>query len=463
MENKNTPRILIAGTSSGCGKTTITCALLQALVNRGIKTASFKCGPDYIDPMFHGEIIGVKSSNLDAFFCDDNLIKYLLDKNSSNCEISIIEGVMGFYDGQNLNTTKASSYDLAKITDTSVVLTVNCKGMANSAIALIKGFVEYRSDSNIVGVILNNISKTTYEAVKTSIENEFNGNVKVLGYLPKLPDDLIFGSRHLGLVTSDEIKDIRKKLNDLADIAEETVDIDKIIKIANDAAAIDFKRPEIKLHDNKIKIAVAYDRAFCFYYRDNIELLEEMGAELVYFSPVNDKELPCDIDGLYIGGGYPELYLKELSSNHSMLDSIRTALENKTPCISECGGFMYLSNAIEGSKMLGFLQGEAINTKKLSRFGYISLIANEDNMLCKKGESIKAHEFHYYDSTHCGSSYTAVKGNGKSWDCVIATDNLYAGYPHLHFYSNLEFAENFYKKCEENKKTVVQRRIQSEK
>lgn len=449
MKNKNTPRILIGGTSSGCGKTTITCALLQALVNRGLKTASFKCGPDYIDPMFHGEIIGSKSSNLDAYFCDDDIIRYLLYKNGSSCEISVIEGVMGFYDGMNLNTTKASTYEVSKITQTSVILTVNCKGMVNSAVASIKGFKDYKKDSNIVGVILNNITKSTYDAVKVSIENEFNGSIRVLGYLPKLSEDLIFGSRHLGLVTSNEINDIKDKLNTLAKIVEDTIDIDKIIEIANNASAIDFKVPDVKRHGKRVRIAVAYDRACCFYYRDNLELLEEMGAELVYFSPINDKELPFNIDGLYIGGGYPELHCDELSSNVSMLNSIKMALENKTPCIAECGGFMYISSTIDEYKMVGYLDGKSINTNMLSRFGYITLEANEDNMLCKKGECIKAHEFHYYDSTECGSLFTAKKESGKSWECVIATDNLYAGYPHMHFYSNLKFAENFYKKCEE--------------
>lgn len=451
MKNKNTPRILIGGTSSGCGKTTITCALLQALVNRGLKTASFKCGPDYIDPMFHGEIIGAKSSNLDAFFCDDDTIKYLLYKNSNGYDISVIEGVMGFYDGRALDTTKASTYEVSNITQTPAILTVNCKGMANSAVALVKGFVEFKKDSNIAGVILNNITKSTYEAVKLSIENEFNGNIKVLGYLPKLSEDLVFGSRHLGLVTSEEISDIKEKLNKLASIVEDTIDIDKIIEIASNAPAIDIKKPNIKHHDKKIRIAVAYDRACCFYYRDNIELLEEMGAKLLYFSPINDKKLPENIDGLYVGGGYPELYLDELSNNVDMLNSIREALENKTPCIAECGGFMYLSKAIDEYKMVSFLDGRSTNTNKLSRFGYITLEANEDNMLCKKGESINAHEFHYYDSTECGSSYTAKKESGKWWNCVIATESLYAGYPHLHFYSNLKFAENFYKKCEEKR------------
>ncbi|QSX05349.1 cobyrinate a,c-diamide synthase [Sedimentibacter sp. zth1] len=447
MKNNNIPRIMIAGTSSNCGKTTVTVALLQALVNRKLKVSSFKCGPDYIDPMFHGEIIGAKSSNLDSFFCDENSIKYLLAKNSNDSEIAVIEGVMGFYDGAGLNTTKSSTYEVSNITNTPVILIINCKGMATSIAATLKGFVEYKKNNNIKGVILNNITKTTFSAIKQLIEEEFEGNITVLGYIPKLSKDLIFGSRHLGLVTSEEIEDIKIKLNKLAEVVEDTIDIDNLIKLASYAKENVFKSPVIKKFNHSINIAVAKDKAFCFYYRDNLELLQEMGANLLYFSPLNDVELPKNIDGLYIGGGYPELYVKELSQNLTMLKSIRDALSDNIPCIAECGGFMYLANSIDTYKMVSYLEGQSENTGKLMRFGYVTLTANKNNMLCKKGEKIKAHEFHYYDLTECGDSFTAKKTNKKTWKCVVSNDFLYAGYPHLNFYSNLHFAENFYKKC----------------
>ena len=437
--------IMIAGTSSGCGKTTLTCAVLQLLKNKNIKTASFKCGPDYIDPMFHSEIIGVKSSNLDMYFCDDNTIRYLFDKNAADISmdiptgISIIEGVMGFYDGRALNTTEASSYELAKLLNVPVILTVDCKGMANSALAVIKGFLELYPDNTIAGVVLNNISATTYESVKSAIEARFE--IKVFGYMPKLPDEVIFGSRHLGLITAAEIADIKDKLRKLAELTAKTIDIEAIINAA-DAGDMSFVSPVIPCYE-QVRIAVAYDKAFCFYYSDNLELLQEMGAELVYFSPLADERLPDNIHGLYIGGGYPELYLQTLSDNKSMLESTRNM---NVPCIAECGGFMYLCKDIEGYPMVGYLSGSCHNTGKLTRFGYVELTPKNG------GEIIRGHEIHYYDSTDNGGTYVAMKANGKTWDCIHADDNLFAGFPHVHFYSNLKFAENFYEKCIERKK-----------
>ena len=428
---------MIAGTSSGCGKTTLTCAVLQLLMNRNIKTAAFKCGPDYIDPMFHSEIIGVKSANLDMYFCDDNTIRYLFDKNAS--DISVIEGVMGFYDGRALNTTEASSYELAKLLNVPVILTVDCKGMANSALAVIKGFLELYPDNTIAGVVLNNMSAMTFESVIPAIEARFK--IKVFGYMPKLPDEVIFGSRHLGLITAAEIADIKEKLRKLANLVEKTIDTEAILAAA-DSGETSFIASVIPNYE-QVRIAVAYDKAFCFYYRDNLELLREMGAELVYFSPLDDERLPGNIHGLYIGGGYPELYLKQLSDNKSMLESVRNM---NVPCIAECGGFMYLCGDIDGYPMVGYLGGSCHNTGKLTRFGYVELTPKNG------GEVIRGHEFHYYDCTDNGNMYTAVKANGKTWDCICADGDLFAGFPHVHFYSNLKFAENFYKKCVERKK-----------
>lgn len=449
METKSIPRIMISGTSSGCGKTTVTCALLQLLKCDNLKVSSFKCGPDYIDPMFHSKIIGINSSNLDMYFCNDNTIKYLFAKNST--DISVIEGVMGFYDGRALNTTEASSYELAKLLKTPVILTVNCRGMANSTLAVIKGFTELYPDNTIAGVILNNITKPTFEAIKIVIEKTFFGRIKVFGYLPKLPDDIIFESRHLGLITADEIANLQEKLMKLKQIAAETIDIAAIIETANNTDSIEYY--DIKLPQyEKIKIAVAYDTAFCFYYRDNFEMLMNMGAELIYFSPLNDKNLPDNINGIYIGGGYPELYAEKLSANKSMLVSIKTQLKNNIPCIAECGGFMYLNKSIDGREMVGFFNGECNNTGKLTRFGYVELTANVDNLLCVEGKSIRGHEFHYYDCTDNGDSYIAEKSNGKTWTCIHSDEYIFAGFPHIHFYSNPNFAENFYKKCIERKR-----------
>lgn len=437
MKTKQIPRVMIAGTNSGCGKTTITCAILQLLVNNKIKTTAFKCGPDYIDTMFHQKAINVKSTNLDAFFCDDNTLNYLLAKNSSESQLSVIEGVMGYYDGMSLNTTTASTYDVSQITDTPVILCINCAGMSNSSIAILEGFRNFKPKNNIAGVIFNNMSKHTYDMLKLTI----NHAIKPLGYLPKLPPDLIFESRNLGLVTANEIENIKEKLQKIAKIATDTLDLDGIISLAHSAKDVNYTPMVCKKIVTDIKIGVAYDRAFCFYYHDNLTLLEEMGAQLVYFSPLNDTCLP-DVDGIYIGGGYPELYSKQLDSNYSMQASIKSALNKKIPCIAECGGFMYLS------QLYG---GQCFNTGKLTRFGYVTLTAKHDNMLCQKGEKIRGHEFHYFDSTNNGDAFIAEKTNGKSWDCVVADENLYSGFPHLYFYSNTKCVENFLKKCMQSK------------
>ena len=440
-----TNRIVIAGTQSGCGKTTITCALLKALMNRGIKPAAFKCGPDYIDPMFHSEIVGAKSSNLDSFFFDDNTVRYLLAENSTGCGIAVIEGVMGYYDGMGFEDSSASCWDIARITGSPVVLVINAKGISVSALAIIEGFVNYKSDSRVKGVIFNGCSAHAYEGLKKAVLDHFGGKIIPLGYMPRI-EAAELSSRHLGLVTAQEVKGLTGKINLLAEAAEKYIDTDALLKLSESAAELTYEEPKLTRRE-PVRIAVAKDRAFCFYYKDSLSVLEKLGAELIYFSPLADEKLPDDIQGLYLGGGYPELYAKELSENSSMLESVKGALERKLPCIAECGGFMYLTEEIDGHKTVGYIKGASSNTGGLRRFGYITLTANKDNMLCKKGESIKAHEFHHYDSGNCGDAFRAEKKSGAAYDCVFADDNLYAGYPHFHFLANLSFAENFYNCC----------------
>lgn len=444
--NQKTPRVLIAGTNSGCGKTTVVCALLQALVNRNLRVGAFKCGPDYIDPMFHSRIIGAKSSNLDLFFFEENTAKYLLARSSADFDVSIIEGVMGYYDGMGLTGTNASSYEVAQVTDTSVVLVVNAKGASLSVVATIHGFMTFYPDSRIRGVILNQCSPMAYEALAQAILEQFEGKVQPLGYLPRMADCAL-ESRHLGLVTAAEVKGLKEKMNLLAEQAEKSIDIDALMRLAGDAADLTYEPVGLPRYEVPIRVAVAKDNAFCFYYEDSLQVLRDMGAELVEFSPLTDERLPENIHGLYLGGGYPELYARQLSANMSMRNSIRMALENKLPCIAECGGFMYLTQGIAGEPMVGYLSGECFDTGKLTRFGYVTLKAKEDNLLCKAGEEIRGHEFHHWDATEPGGSFTANKSTGKTWDCVVANDRIYAGYPHFHFYANPAFAKGFYETC----------------
>ncbi|MDO4750354.1 MAG: cobyrinate a,c-diamide synthase [Eubacteriales bacterium] len=443
---QNVSRFLIAGAGSGCGKTTVTCAVLQAFVHRGLKTAAFKCGPDYIDPMFHSRVIGAESSNLDLFFFDHNMAKYLLARHGCDCDISVIEGVMGYYDGIGFHSVEAGSYDAAVTTDSPVVLVVGAKGRALSALAELEGFYRFFPDSRIRGVIFNRCSAESYRFLSEEVQKRFGGQVLPMGYLPEMKDCML-ESRHLGLVTASEVADLEYKLSTLSEQAEKSLDLDGLYSLAKTAPPICCDSPDIPRFTKPVRIAVAMDKAFCFYYEDNLRLLREMGAELLPFSPLADGILPDGVHGIYLGGGYPELYARELNENETMRCSVRKALEQGVPCIAECGGFMYLSDELDGFPMVGFLPGKCHDTGKLTRFGYVTLTAQEDNLLCRAGETIRAHEFHRWDADLPGSDFCAEKLNGRNWDCAFASPKLYAGFPHFHFYANLSAPVNFYKAC----------------
>ncbi len=437
---------MIAGTGSGCGKTTITCAVLSLLKRKKLEVAAFKCGPDYIDPMFHSKVIGAKSRNLDIFLCGEDMVKQLFYKTASSSDISVMEGVMGIYDGLGGNTSTASANHLAMLTKTPEILVVNAKGLSLSLVALISGYLNFEQN-NIKGVILNQSSKGMYPFYKDMIEKHLNG-IKVYGYLPPIKEAEI-GSRHLGLLTPSDILDLNAKLDKIADIASETLDIEGIITLAE--AYQDYSHDIVNHNLNKvntqIKIAVARDNAFCFYYEDALTLLKELGAELVYFSPLEDSALPEGISAIYLGGGYPEEYLPELSQNKALLTQIKHFIDNGLPTFAECGGFIYLNEhfiTADGAKypLVGAISADSALTDKLVRFGYKTLTANSDSILMKKGERINCHEFHYSDSTDYGSDITATKGS-RSHQCIHARDNLFAGYPHIHLCGNIKLAENF--------------------
>lgn len=455
-KQRKVPRILLGAAASGSGKTLITCGLLQALKNRKLQVASFKCGPDYIDPMFHSRVIGTKSRNLDSFFADEDTVRYLLEKNARDCEISVIEGVMGYYDGLAGISPKASAYDVAKITKTPAVLIVNAKGMSLSAAAFIKGFVEYQEDSQIRGVILNQVSPMMYPRLKQIIEEELS--IKVYGYVPVVKD-CVLESRHLGLVMPEEIVDLQQKLMELAEILEKSVDIDGLLELAEHAEELPVQESPVAYHTGrKIRIALAKDEAFCFFYQDNLELLEEMGAELVPFSPIHDKKLPEHIDGMLFHGGYPELYAKKLSENKEMLAAVCAAVQTGIPYMAECGGFMYLHQEMEDMEghswpMAGVIHGKSWRTPRLTRFGYITL--EDGTCFGEHVGAIRAHEFHYFDSDHCGEAYTAKKPlSSRSWKCIHSDGQGMSGFPHMYYYSNLRVPEQFLRACEERKAEI---------
>ncbi len=451
------PRILLAAGSSGSGKTLLACGIMQALKNKGLKVASFKCGPDYIDPMFHEQVIGTKSANLDTFLSSRACVNYLLRENAKDSDISIIEGVMGYYDGIGGVSTKASAYDVADATDTPVILLVNAKGMSLSVFAQIKGFMEFQENSHIAGVIFNEMSPGIYPEMKKAAE-QFH--VNVLGYVPTIKD-CVLESRHLGLIMPGELPMLQENLQKLAQTLEKTLDLDGIVRLADSAREIEeteafleedpafsYRLPE------KVKIGVAKDEAFCFFYKDNFRLLKRMGAELVFFSPLHDEKLPDGLDGLLLYGGYPELYAKQLSENESMRNAIQAALKEGLPCMAECGGFMYLHQEMEDMEgiswpVAGVIDGKAFRTEHLVRFGYVLLEETQE----KEYGVIPAHEFHYFDSTANGTDFLARKASGKrSWECMHKEKGLLAGFPHLYYFGNPKVPRRFLIQCEAYKK-----------
>lgn len=450
-------RVMLAAPKSGSGKTMLTCALLQTLKDRGEQVISYKCGPDYIDPMFHKKVIDIPSKNLDTFFTNEEQTKRRFLSGRTESEIAVLEGVMGLYDGLGGVRKEGSSYHLAEVTDTPVILVVDAKGMGKSILALIAGFLAYDEKKLIKGVLLNRMSKSYYQILKPLIEQELK--IRVVGYFPEYKRFQI-ESRHLGLKMPEELPHIKEELKLLSQAFAESVSLDEIMTIAEEAGGL--SQPWIeevkKGTENKDMpvIAVARDEAFCFYYEDNLQLLEEYGARLSYFSPLHDRTLPQECDGILLGGGYPELYAEELGENKTMLSQIREAISDGTPIVAECGGFMYLHEFIQDKEnkkqsMTGVIPAGCHDTGKLVRFGYIEIKEKKASFL-PEGQVIRGHEFHYFDSEKNGEDCIASKPvSGKTYPCILAGETYWMGFPHLYYPSNPAFARNFVEKAVKRK------------
>lgn len=444
-------KIVIAGASSGIGKTTISLGLMKVLKNRNKKVQPFKVGPDYIDPMYHKYVTDEYSRNLDSYMLDDEQIKYVFKSAAEHKDISIIEGVMGLYDGVGSDIDKCSTSKISKILKSPVILVINGKGMGASAAAMVLGYKNLDKDIDIVGVIINNVkTKKHYNILKESIEKYCA--IEVLGYLPP-SDDVKFESRHLGLFTTEEVGDIEYKIDKIAQLMEESVDIDRIIELSESEMIhssfelnMFCEDPEVRNLARGKKVAVAFDSAFNFYYRDNLEIFEKIGVEIIKFSPLNDDKLP-DADLIYIGGGFPEIFAKDLEKNESMRKSIRMAHEDGKTIYAECGGLMYLGDYlldIDGNRysMVGAIDGYSQMTKSLKRFGYCIATAKEDNLISYKGQQICGHEFHHsVFNSDSKTAFTVQKfSNGEvidEWEGGYYQNNTLATYLHIHFYNNL--------------------------
>ena len=436
-------QILITAMHSGAGKTVITCALLAALKKRGVDVHAFKCGPDYIDPMFHTEVLGVPSRNLDLFLQGIDAVRSSVALHGG--ELAVLEGAMGYYDGVN-GSDGASAWAVADVLACPAVLVVRPQGNALTLAAQIKGLQAFRPESHLAGVLFNGCKESLASFLKHVIERETG--LPVLGFLPPM-EEAALESRHLGLLTAGEIEDLSARFSVLSEQLEKTVDLDALLDLAGEYEA---QRPEQKKPRQRCTIAVAKDEAFCFTYADSLDALRNAGAELVFFSPVRDQSVPEGANGLYLCGGYPELHARQLSENTAMRQSICSAVSSGMPTVAECGGFLYLQQTLEdvnGDRfpMCGALPGAGFRTNALQRFGYLWLTAEEDSLLFRKGERIPAHEFHYWDCTENGSDLLAEKPNGKTWRYGFVGKTLYAAFPHLHLGGELPLSRRFAEAC----------------
>ncbi|PZD96206.1 cobyrinic acid a,c-diamide synthase [Paenibacillus sambharensis] len=460
-----TRRLVIAGTGSGTGKTTLTIGLMAALRKRGHVVQGFKCGPDYIDPTYHTAVTGRVSRNLDSWMTSPAIVKEVFSIGSAGADISIVEGVMGMYDGKDPASDEGSSAHIAEITASPVVLVVNCQSMARSAAAIVKGFQAFSPKVRIAGVICNRVgSANHFRIVRTAIEQTCG--VPVLGYLER-HEGIEIPERHLGLVPSIERGELDGLFEQLAELVEQTLDIEQLLQLAEceplEAALELFAarsadgsgRPDDAAH-KRVKIAVARDAAFHFYYPENLELLEAGGAELVYFSPLAGEQVPDEAAGLYIGGGFPEEFAAVLTEQTAVMQSIRQAVEDGMPTIAECGGFMYLTEAIETTDggrypMVGLIPGYVRMQRKLAALGYREMRGMGEHPFLLPEETARGHEFHYstYHPGDEGALKPAyqVKGmRGEKLDGHMSA-NLVAGYTHMHFASAPQLPARMVEAC----------------
>lgn len=429
---------------------------MAALKKHGLVVQGFKCGPDYIDPSYHTAVTGRVSRNLDSWMFNESRLLDIFTHGSKGADISVIEGVMGFYDGKNPETNEGSTAEISMITKSPVLLVVNCASMARSAAAIVKGFQSFAEGPNIVGVIANKVgSEGHYHLVKKAIEQECK--IPVIGYL-KRELDIEIPERHLGLIPSMERGELDGFFEQLATLVSETVDINHLLEISvaktlSQGSTTLFKEQKEPI----VKIAVAKDTAFNFYYPENLEIMESKGMEIVYFSPLADEEVPQGVNGLYIGGGFPEEFADKLALNERTRSSVKQAIESGMPTLAECGGFMYLTESIETTdnnkyEMVGVIPGTVQMQTRLAALGYREITGQNSNFLLGDLQA-KGHEFHYSTYQSSGATpyaYETTGMRGVKREGYL-THNLVAGYTHFHFASCPEMVDNWITKCLEHK------------
>jgi len=446
------PRLLIAGTQSGVGKTTVAVGIMAALVKRGLTVQPFKVGPDYIDPTYHTSVAKRPSRNLDTWLLKDKSILAVFQKACSGADCAVMEGVMGLFDGHSEFGDRGSTAETAKLLRAPVVLVVDASHMARSAAAMVQGYAGFDPSVRIAGVIFNKVSQRHFELLRGALRRY--SRIPVLGHLPPLPG-MAIPERHLGLLPAQENQTLLRGWDRLAQMVAGSIDLDRLLRISKKAPALPEARlpgPARSKRAAKVRIGVARDKAFHFYYLENFDLLKELGAELVEFSPLKDQRLPEKLDALYVGGGFPEVFASELARNRSIQDAMKHVVRQGIPTYAECGGLMYLcEKLVDGQgrshRMVGVLPGAVRMTSRLQNFGYATVIPKRDNILAKANDPIKGHEFHYSVWDHRvpakQSAYTVIKRREGTRSEGFIRENLLASYIHLHFLTNVRWARGF--------------------
>ena len=482
MKNSRINAFCIAGTNSGVGKTVITLALIRAFVERGLKVQPFKCGPDYIDSEFHTKAAHNSSYNLDTWMMGEEQVKKTFVKHTQNVDIAVVEGVMGLFDGAELDSLKGSTASVADLLDIPIILVVDAKSMAQSIAAVVKGYNTLYPETNIAGVIANNVGSNKH---KTLLENVLKKHnlPPLIGSIPK-NKAFELSERHLGLTPDSEVGKADEWYSEIGKVIEKNINCDVLLNISqierpkyipqeihadgvlkiNNRSAVTLSNLDLEnksvnydpakyntsgihISDPKIKLGYANDDAFHFYYKDNLDLLEDNGFELIPLSPLYDKKLPDNLDALYLGGGFPEMFIEQLSSNRTMIRSIKEFAENNGIIFAECGGYMYLvdefiTSAGNRFPMCGILNGTGRMTNRLQNFGYKEVCLDKDCILGKKGTKMKGHEFHWstidFDDKN-DNFFLARNINQDEWkNTGQIHKNVFASYIHLHFLSNPE-------------------------
>jgi len=452
----NLPRIIIAGAHSGVGKTTLTLGIISALRKKGVSVQAFKTGPDYIDPTYHSETSGKICGNLDSWLLSKDAVIELFRRRAEAADLSVIEGVMGLYDGLK-DTELGSTAHLAKMLNCPVILILDARSLSRSAAAVASGYKEFDRKINIAGIVLNNIASVNhYNYIKSAIKRKTR--ISVLGCLPRNPA-LKLSERHLGLIPLEEKRPYSSFYKKLSKLVEDHIDLTTILKIGRQAKSIPCPKEIIFKNEppkDRVTIAVAKDEAFNFYYQDNLDILSHLGANIVTFSPLRDKELPKGVDGLYIGGGFPEVFASDLSNNKSLKKSIYQKAEYGLPIYAECGGLMYLIKSLMDFKkrkfsMVGVFKCSVSMGDRLHRMGYVNVRVIKDNILGKEGDRIRAHVFHWSRLVNVPKNssfaYKIIKDKNNVFYDGLMKRNVLASYAHLHFAANKKFARNFINSC----------------